>query len=305
MRIRPISPGDPRAGLRLDVAAPPRPGLRVEVTAGRRLSIRQGDRVVLLARQRARHRGVHYGRTGGYASPLPPITADRARRLAAADEDAWAHHFAARLRETATGPLHEGRWNLVPGMPRWTVPTHWDRLIDVDPDVGHVTWAGFGDPVEDFRDILPLRRLSPAGAARVRSYRRQHREGVLPPVLLWWVSGMATLLLLDGHDRLVAALAEGARPDVLVLAPAVRDDRSSAFLRDHHIREYDHRVAAMASDPLAPLRLGVLGARLAAELHDTDRREGATRAWPLRGGRPVWDAMATALAPGRPLLGDD
>jgi hypothetical protein len=35
-------------------------------------------------------------------------------------------------------------------------------------------------------------------AARVRSYRRQVREGIMAPALLWWVSGLNTLLVLDG-----------------------------------------------------------------------------------------------------------
>jgi hypothetical protein len=63
--------------LACEVDKPARPGLRVEVTGGRRLLIRQTDRVVVLAVQRARHRGVYYARTGEL--PLAVAAADRGR----------------------------------------------------------------------------------------------------------------------------------------------------------------------------------------------------------------------------------
>lgn len=68
-------------GFALEVARPASPGLRVEVAHGRKLLLRQADRVVLLGRQRAGYWGAHYARTGHYRSPLPPITAARARLI--------------------------------------------------------------------------------------------------------------------------------------------------------------------------------------------------------------------------------
>ncbi|WP_157739842.1 hypothetical protein [Micromonospora narathiwatensis] len=144
----PASVGGRWAGLVLDVEVPVRPRLRVEVAGGRRLLVRQDDRVVLLGRQRAMHRGVYYARTGRYRSPIPPITAAQARHLRASseDEDAWAarwtHQFTGWLQAGVDGPLHAGRWVLAWGMPRWAVTTHWQRLHVVDPDQGHITWFG-------------------------------------------------------------------------------------------------------------------------------------------------------------------
>ncbi|MGB8939405.1 MAG: hypothetical protein WCD21_04060 [Streptomyces sp.] len=37
---------------------------------------------------------------------------------------------------------------------------------------------------------------------RVKAYRKQARDGTLPPVLLWWVSGLDCHLVLDGHAGL-------------------------------------------------------------------------------------------------------
>ncbi|WP_435586945.1 hypothetical protein [Micromonospora aurantiaca (nom. illeg.)] len=285
-------------GLVVHAERPSRPALRVEVAGGRRLLIRQAGRVVLLSRQRARARGVFYARTGLYRSPIPPIGAAHARRIreTSADDDAWAarwaHQFTDWLQAAEDGPLHGGCWALARGMPSWSVPGHWQRFQDVDPDRGHITWFGYGDPDEDQRDVLPLRRLSAAGAGRVRSYRRQLREGVLPPALLWWVSGLNTLLVLDGHDRLTAALAEQAVPEVLVLAPAVDPEFASAWQR-RLVREY---VGRMTSPH--PARGDSVSRRLATALGDIARTEGRTRAWPLPGGSAVWDRYATELAPG-------
>ncbi|MFF5710830.1 hypothetical protein [Streptomyces sp. NPDC012756] len=203
------------------VETPVKPGLRMECADGRRLVLLQGTTPVLFARQRATHRGVHYARTGRYASPLAPLRAERARAFAefavpGTEEwtERWAAHAEAGLRAAADGPLHTGEWRLGPRPNGWFVDGNWPKLLAHDPDRGHLTWFGYGDPVEDARDLLPLRSLSPVEAPRVRAYRRQYREGVLPPVFAWWISGLDSPVVLDGHDRLTAALAEGGRPRV-------------------------------------------------------------------------------------------
>ncbi|MFE3772627.1 hypothetical protein [Streptomyces sp. NPDC059122] len=296
-------------GLALAVDGPDRPPLRWETAEGRRLLLRQGGRTVLLARQRVTHHGVHYARTGRYASPLPPLRAAtaRARRAAAGDdEDAWAarwaHHFAAALRASPVGPLHEGDWRLSPGMGPRAVDAYWATLARHDPDRGHLTWFGYGDPAEDQRDVLPLRPLAAPDAARVKAYRRQFREGVLPPVLLWAVSGLNAHVVLDGHDRLAAALAEGGRPRILRLgrAPAGGPVPPGG---PHLLRAYEERAACLerartAGDPLAPTRIATAGRRLDAELRALSDGFGLTRGWPLPGGAPAWEASARRHAPG-------
>src|SRR6202000_1151330 len=162
------------------------------------------------------------------------------------------------------------------GMPKWTVPGHWPNLLTFDPDRGHITWFGYGDPDEDAREVLPLRRLSPPDAPRVKSYRRQYRGGVLPPALLWWVSGMDSLLVLDGHDRIVAALAEGAVPEVLVLAPPM-DDRWVAAVQADRIRAYEGRMAHFAAQG-DTARIARHSRDFAADLRNAERTEGRTRA---------------------------
>ncbi|GAA1857039.1 hypothetical protein [Asanoa iriomotensis] len=163
----PASLGGHWVGLACVAKRPARPALRMEVTAGRRLLLRQADQVVLLGVQRARNQGVYYARTARYRSPLPPLTAGHARRVreTSLDDDAWAarwtHEYLGLLQAADNGPVHAGDWNLAWGMPSWSVAGHWQRLTVVDPDHGHITWFGYGDPEDDQRDVLPLRPLSP------------------------------------------------------------------------------------------------------------------------------------------------
>jgi hypothetical protein len=271
--------------------------------------LRQGDRVVLLGLQRAWWLGVYYARTGLYRSPLPPISAGQARRFRDLAGDGgdwaarWAHQFSRWLKSAGEGPLHAGRWTLETGMPTWSAAQNWRRLWATDRDQGHISWFPYGGEVEDARDVLPLRRLSPADAARVKSYRRQFHEGILPPALLWWVSGLDTLLVLDGHDRIMAALAEDALPQVAVLAPA--DDPLWASARQQfQMHAYQKRVEALQplaaeGDSMAALKIRTASRHLAQELTDGARAVGRTRAWLLPGGRETWDREA-AQVPGWP-----
>lgn len=68
--------------------------------------------------------------------------------------------------------------------------------------------------------LLPTRVLSPANDGRVRFFRKLARKKTLPPVLAMWCSGLATHLVLDGHDRLHAALLENVLPEVITIQEA-------------------------------------------------------------------------------------
>lgn len=108
----------------------------------------------------------------------------------------------------------------------------------------------------------------------------------MPPALLWWVSGLNTLLVLDGHDRIAAASAEDTLPAVVVLAPAP-DPAAATAVQRHLIRDYESRVTTRIAD---------VTRRFAGQLNDVIRGDGRTRAWPLPGG--TWDQQAARLVPG-------
>ncbi|MYX98297.1 hypothetical protein GT045_26700 [Streptomyces sp. SID486] len=60
----------------------------------------------------------------------------------------------------------------------------------------------------------------------------RHPRRRLPPVLLWWASGLDCHLVLDGHARLAAAIAESLEPPLLQLHRTVPRDRQMAAHHD-------------------------------------------------------------------------
>ncbi|MFE5711654.1 hypothetical protein ACFQ7J_12660 [Streptomyces sp. NPDC056501] len=289
--------------MRMRVEGPVTPGLRMESADGRRLVLVQGGVPVLFARQRVTWYGLHYARTGRYVSPFTPLRAERARAVAEFAEpgseewtERWAAYGGAALRAADDGPLHEGEWHLAPDARHWFADCNWPKLLAHDPDRGHLTWFGYGDPVEDARDLLPLRALSHPEAPRVKAYRRQYREGVLPPVFAWWISGLNSPVVLDGHDRLTATLTEGGRPRVLLLSRAM-DAARIALWSERPVMEYEKRVAALEG-PLALARAAHQSRDLAAQLQAIDRSPGLSRAWAHPGGPAAWDAAAASHVPG-------
>ncbi|MET9211172.1 MULTISPECIES: hypothetical protein [unclassified Nocardia] len=204
--------------------SPSRPPLRWEVAGDRRFLVRQCGIPVLLAEVDEDRAGVTVRGLGGYRSPVPPLSADLSRR-----SPDWKHRFADALIATDRGPLHAGRWLL--GVRHAPPPYSWTlELLETRP-TAYIDWCDGCTP------IIPVRPLSAPDAPRVQAYRRRAREGCLPPVLLWWVTSVDGWLVLDGHDRIVAALAEGLPPEVLVLhsgSSAASHDSVYNAVQQHH-----------------------------------------------------------------------
>ena len=181
-----------------------------------------------------------------------------------------------------------GRWRFAPCTARPLV-RHLERIVE-QPEYGYDQWD-FGDDLSP----LALRSLSSPDDDRVRAWRRSFREGALPPVLLMWVSGLDRHVVLDGHDRLVAALAEGETPPVLSLLglqerPVAPDAARARAVTEEMSAQL---LAATNPDLWPPRPFRVESAnRLLIEAHD-DRPQLSlrTRAWPLDGGVRTWCAQ--------------
>ncbi|KAA2251373.1 hypothetical protein F0L68_37445 [Solihabitans fulvus] len=269
-------------GLRLDVDRVARPSLRPEVGDHRHMLIRQGRTPVLFVQFAQGYGNAEYHRAPGYRSPLQPTPVKLAYQLADPGSPAWyacwLHRFADLLAESP-GPLHDGSWLLH----RELLPPEPLRVLDTGPAGSFQWWEGGPH-------VLPLRALSPADAPRVSAYRRQARDGVLPPILLWYVSGLAGFVVLDGHDRLAAALAEGVRPPVLHLCRGGEDQRATNWLAG----EIDRYTAAMRRPGVTTGTARQLGGALAATYRRAMLDMWRTRAWPVPGGRTGWRSAAAA-----------
>ncbi|MEU2075140.1 hypothetical protein [Streptomyces sp. NPDC013489] len=291
-------------GLTLDVGDRETAGLCV-FGAGQRLLITQGSRPVLLAVLDEHLDGVDFWRTDAYRSPVPPLRADTARTLAGSPER-WAHHIARYLDASPESPLHGGRWLLSyeSRLRRWRHPgtshaEYWSSmLVEGHPD-GYLDWYDHAIVWE----VLPLRPMPAADDSRVKAYRKQAREGTLPPVLLWWVSGLDCHLILDGHARLAAAIAESVEPPVLELYRAVPSDDLAART-DDAVGFYEDELARCAElravhGPTVPDGAATAGPLLARRLHDLGTSGRPTWCLPLPGGEAEWHRLRREVTAGR------
>jgi len=138
---------------------------------------------------------------------VPPIPSSAARALGT-DVARWSHWFLERLRQSDACPLHAGQWTLyafdwselVPDVDvvkanefllRWLSSDlmRYDEQGQASFDYGSHRAGATGVPV------VPTRTLSRPDTARVKAMRRLAREGALPPLLVWEVSGVQGVLI--------------------------------------------------------------------------------------------------------------
>ncbi len=305
-------------GLRLDVPFKgrwrQRPFLHVDAAPRYRLRLMSGGQPLLWMRIDAWWEGCGFLR-GPAPAPrcLPPLTTAEVRRMAHAPATpdwwaAWSYRFAGELQGAEASPLHEGRWALWPLVP---VPFKKARSYPRVPTVkaGAVVdaphsleealrfelswldpwdWSWAVDDAEQANTrsgaVLSLRAPSAGSDDRVKAWRKHARDGTLPPVLLFFFQLVGKWLVLDGHDRLHAALLEGLAPPLLGLWPvlerALPDNpavREAALLGAETSLRTRRDAAAVDAANHTLLRA-----------HQASRRLAVTRAWPLRGGVPEW-----------------
>ncbi|WP_244239437.1 hypothetical protein [Corallococcus carmarthensis] len=142
---------------------------------------------------------------------------------------------------------------------------------------------------------MPLRAPAPENDSRVKAWRKHARDGTLPPVLLTYFTLVERWLVVDGHDRLHAALLEGREPPLLglwsVIEVPVVEDLSTLFRREGSLKAAELRLRAKPGDVDAVNRILLRD-------HEAIQRLAVTRAFPLRGGAAAWKAEVTAWRKG-------
>ncbi|MFI7388424.1 hypothetical protein [Streptomyces sp. NPDC049813] len=116
---------------------------------------------------------------------------------------------------------------------------------------------------------------------------------------LWWVSGLDCHLILDGHARLAAAVAESVEPPLLQLHRTVPGDDLATRISEA-AGSYDHELARFAGlgavhGPAVPDGAATAGPQLVRRLHDLHTAEQLTWAWPLPGGAARWHRIASEV----------
>jgi hypothetical protein len=298
------------SGLHFDCDAPVRPGFRVELAVGRRIRVVSGAQVLLHARPGPTYRGVTLLRAAdAAASPLPPLgprdVAAVSRNAEPGDATAWLEAWARYLvrlfddpAARASGPLHRGTWRIEPltllrpdaGPP----PGH--RAVfapDHDPEgfgldaaspLNFESWWLNGSCAR-----LPLRAQTAPDAARVKALRKLALAGTLPPLVLLFVTGLDMYLLLDGHDRLRAALLEGQVPTALALSRV----RYFAYPPEPRLEAALAGMERALEHTPGPATVDRLNRSVLALFAEGDWR-ARTRCWPVPGGAGAWDAEVAA-----------
>lgn len=248
-------------GLSITARHTNRARLELQYGGAGRLRVVQAGAPALWARVASRYEGVWAVRPRGDRALgiLPPIRADEARAMrTSVDAMKWV---AAALTGSAP-PLRSGVWQLSEMRPveatvtdrarGWTPDVLRSRDPDGLPGLAHGLRSALAVPHAHFTDwglngsgaVLPLRDPSEPDAARVKSWRKHAREGTLPPVVLWWISALDMYVLMDGHDRLQAATAEGAQPRAVALWQAHEDGIDDAAWRPGLVRRYERAFEA-------------------------------------------------------------
>ncbi|MFT5357800.1 MAG: hypothetical protein ACI9KE_005037 [Polyangiales bacterium] len=291
------------AGLSIHVETSTQPGLRLESSRSRRLRLVAGGESVFWARIENGYYGVFALRREDKPAVVRAIRADEAR--AGRDIDGWMRWFALELLASEVSPLGPGHWHLTELVPKpssmWSdlfVPQHDDGLAGPAfdlmsslerPSITYEDWGSNGSA-----GVMPLRQRSPSDAGRVKSWIKHARDETLPPILLWWVGALDAHLILDGHDRLAAALETGVTPRVMTLwqsidEPVDVDPKAQAHFIENYMQLFDNpNVELMARRRL--------NAKLIAKHRDACRRRVThAKANPVLDDS--WDSEVRAVAP--------
>jgi hypothetical protein len=261
------------------------------------MRIVQGERVLLWARVWDDFYGIDVVFDHPIASPVIPTTAVEARRFGAWESpdwlSRWAHRFCDQLSGSVT-PLHRGDWVLRPL--EWPHSHQGPRLrgeparADWYDDFTGIGRAAIDWDVGMAPPLIPLRPMPTRDDARVRAFVKLVRDHTLPPVLVWWVEGFCSYFVIDGHDRLAAAMVADQQVPILALC-SVRD-RDEAHghgraKRGDPYAQIDTVIAALPDNPAAHN-----AAARAAFLFEVDSEAvDRTRAWVSTAPVEAWPSF--------------
>ena len=269
------------------------PGLHVGYASHRLFRVRHRQRTCFLARLEMGFSGLWWTRPNSRVESLgilPPLRAALARGIGN-DLRRWAWTFHELLNSATTSLLYSGTWRIEPASDREPSFGGYPRIRRLEccltESGGFSKWDLNGSG-----DVFALRAPSAPDTARVKTWRKLARQAVLPPLLLFFVSGMDSWLLVDGHDRLQAALLEGMAPSLLCVS-SVREQRWSvdAEKRATIVRALERQMKY----PLTPKQMDGVNRRLIETWREPSMIAPKTRAWHILGGAEAWRTEAREL----------
>jgi hypothetical protein len=250
------------------------------------------------------YEGFSWLRAGQIPHLLAPLTTAQARE-AEGRPARWAR-FVARML-SASGVLHSGKWEVLPAYGETedaryhgTRMASWmGRRVQVisvcQPeralerrDADRWSWD-----VDGGGWLLGLRQPSSPEAGRVKAWRKVARAGMLPPLVIYFVSALDSWLLLDGHDRLLAATLESV-PVPMISVSAVRELDAGPD-PEEQARIYEELKGRFGgAGPLDLSTTRSLAWAIRAKFPSPSFTIFKSRAWPIPGGRETWRSEVLA-----------
>ncbi|MDY7227600.1 hypothetical protein [Hyalangium rubrum] len=305
-----------------------RPALHFDAVPGYRLRLSSGGQPLLWLRIDGWWDRCGFLRGApGVPSGLPPLSASEVREVTHAPDsslwwEAWMWRMGRALAQPEHPMLHAGRWCLrpvrairAPEADRYPISTM-EWRFGQPPSSPHSLegilrferfwvedWTAYGPPSEEgmFQGaVVPLRAPSSEEDGRVKSWRKRARDGTLPPALLLYVDLLGKWLLLDGHDRVHAALLENVVPPLLGLWPVHEEVLPSSPEGQQGVLQAAEFHLRDGAPPSVVNRVN----RMLLLNFQGSRRSTVTRAWPMKGGLSAWRAEVLASRRWNPFPAD-
>lgn len=246
-------------------------------------------RVLLHAKTARYHEGVQIERDSTVAAelahdfPLPPIDATDLREAPEGGGRDWQRHWcrwvAERIDEHGFGYTSDWAVQIARHGPR---PSYdWSESGPLVCNLEHT----LDEPTSIFKSwmlngsshCLAMRACPNEHEGRVKHWRKQFRAGRMPPIVVWWLSGLDCWLLIDGHRRLLAARLEGQLPATIAVYSFIEVHwPATDETIERHERERAHRER---QGPLTPAAIRQLDERLIRIHDDRPHFHPVTRAW--------------------------
>jgi hypothetical protein len=193
------------------------------------------------------------------------------------------------LAASAYSPLYAGEW--------WCGgASDWDGIVRFEPEA-LLANSRYWDLDWFTGRLMGLRPLSAPDDRRVGFWRKQLAAGHHPPVVLLYLSVLEMFLILDGHDRLQAALHAGIKPNYLIVAP-IHHRRWPPSDQTFEARASVAAAYAQAWSKAGPAGRAGLNRSLIRVFSPLEDHISRMRVWPLRGGWPQWRAEVQTAAMG-------
>ncbi len=204
----------------------------IEACGKRFFSVKYCDQTLFWVRQHYTHHGAALIKNYQVSHDVPIVSHIRSSDIekrkyleGSKKFKSWSKYFIQSLNRIENHFFREGKWIITAFH-----FSFWQHLNDtyevnkssydirmydaLNTDIfQYISW--WDTPYEDV-EFIGLHTVD-EDSGRLKWWRKKAKEGTLPPVLFYYISGLGSYILLDGHYRLKAAQLEDIRPDAILL----------------------------------------------------------------------------------------